>query len=87
MDIILIQSNLSIAEILYNGHLIIADTFLRNQPNHGQTLTEKPLNSGHLFWAPGEHFGQNLPPNSGHLMTGWKNGKYMDVFVWHISLP
>ena len=45
----------------------MADTFLKNRPNHGQTLTEKPLiagtfivdifYSGHFFWAPREHFG------------------------------
>ena len=63
--------------MLYNGHLVIADTFLRNWPNHGQTLIEKPLYSGHLysghlsqrtlFLSTREHFGQNLPFNSGHL--------------------
>ena len=36
-----IQSNLSIADMLYNGHLVTADTFLRNRPIHGQTLIEK----------------------------------------------
>ena len=35
--------------MLYNGHLVIADTFLRNRPNHGQTLIEKPLSSGHFY--------------------------------------
>ena len=39
----LILSNLSIADMLYNGHLAVADTVLRNRPNHGQTLREKPL--------------------------------------------
>ena len=29
--------------MLYNGHLVIAGTFLRNRPNHGQTLKEKTL--------------------------------------------
>ena len=29
--------------MLYNGHLVIADTFLRELPNPGQTLLEKPL--------------------------------------------
>ena len=57
----------------------------------GQTLIEKPLYSGHFysghfFWAPGEYFGQNLPLNRGQLMAGWENRKYMNVFVWHISL-
>ena len=41
--------------MLYNGHLVIADIFLRNRPNHGQTFIEKPLYSGyfyswHLLW-------------------------------------
>ena len=30
-------------EPVYSGHLIIADTFSRNGPNHGQTLIEIPL--------------------------------------------
>ena len=45
----IVQSNLYIADMLYNGHLVIADTFLRNWPNHGQTLIEKPLKSGHFY--------------------------------------
>ena len=44
-----LQSNLSIADMLYNGHLVIADTFLRNRLNHGETLIEKPLYSGHFY--------------------------------------
>ena len=35
--------------MLYNGHLVIADTFLKNRPNHGQTLMKKPLYSGHFY--------------------------------------
>ena len=35
--------------MLYNGHLVIADTFLRDRPNRGQTLLEKPLHNGHSF--------------------------------------
>ena len=41
--------NLSIADMLYNGHLLKADTSLTNRSNHGQTLIEKPLYSGHLY--------------------------------------
>ena len=37
------------AEMLYNGHLAIADAFPRNRPNHGQTLIEKPRYSGHFY--------------------------------------
>ena len=44
-----IQSNLSIADITYNGQLVIANTFLKNRPNHGKTLIEKLLYSGHLL--------------------------------------
>ena len=44
-----VQSNLSIADMLYNGHLVIADTVLRNRPNRCQTLIEKPLYSGHFY--------------------------------------
>ena len=43
---IILQSHLSIADMLCNGHLIIGDTFLWNWQNHGQTLIEKPP-----FWA------------------------------------
>ena len=35
--------------MLYNGHLVMADTFLRNRPNHGQTLMEKSLHSEHFY--------------------------------------
>ena len=34
--------------MLCNGHLVIADTFLRSLPNDGQALIEKPLYNGHL---------------------------------------
>ena len=86
-----VQSNLFITDMLYNGHLVIADTFLRDRPNHGQSLIEKPLYSGyfysgHFFWAPHEYFGQYLPLNSGHLIVGWENRKHIHVFAWHISL-
>ena len=47
--LIILQSNLSIADMLYCGHLVIADTFLRNQPNYGETLIEKPLCRGHFY--------------------------------------
>ena len=43
-----LQSNLSIADMLYNGHVLVAHT-LRNRPNHSQTLKEKPLYSGHFY--------------------------------------
>ena len=82
--------------MLYKGHLVIVDIFLRNRPNHGQTLIEKHYiadtfladicYSEHFFWAPGEHFRQNLPLNSGHPMIGWEKRRHMDVFVWQISL-
>ena len=63
--------------MLYNGHLVIAETFLSNRPNHGQTLIEKPLCNGHFysenfFREPHEHFGQNLLHNGGHSMIGWE---------------
>ena len=34
--------------MLYKGYLVIADTFLRNWPSHGQILIEKSLYKGHL---------------------------------------
>ena len=74
------QSNLSITDMLYNRHLVIADTFLRDRPNRRQTPFEKTLYdrhftedicySGLFFWAPREHFGQNLRVNSGNPMIG-----------------
>ena len=35
--------------MLYNGHLLIADIFLRNRPNQGQTLMKKLLYGGHFY--------------------------------------
>ena len=67
-----IQSNLSIADMLYIGHIVTADIFSWNQPNHDR----KPLHSGHfysgqLLWethflAKREKFKPNLPLYSGH---------------------
>ena len=70
------------ADMFYNGNLVTADTFLRNRPNHGQTLTEKPLYSGHFFLAPCEHFGQNLLLNSRHPIIGWENRKHVHVYSY-----
>ena len=70
-----IQSNLSIADMLYTGHLAIADTFQRKRPNHGQTLIKNTAYicyGGHFFWTPREHFRQNSPLKSGHPLIGWK---------------
>ena len=36
--------------------------------------------SGHFFWALREHFGQNLPVNSGHPTIGWEKRKKVHVF-------
>ena len=48
-----IQWNLSIADMLYSGHLSIADTSLRNQlsPVMVKPLHIEPLYSGHLSIA------------------------------------
>ena len=48
-----IQWNLSIPDILYSGHLSIADTFSRNQlsPAMVKPLYFEPLYSGHLSIA------------------------------------
>ena len=71
----MLQSNLSIIDILYSRHPVIADTFKENRPNHGQTLTGKHLYSGrvladncysgHNFLAPRKKFKPNLPLYSG----------------------
>ena len=42
------QSNLSITDMLYNRHLVIADTFLRDRPNRRQTPFEKTLYDRHF---------------------------------------
>ena len=34
----IVQSNMSIADMLCSGHLVIADMLLWNRSNHGQTL-------------------------------------------------
>ena len=49
----LIQWNLSIADILYSGHLSIADIFSRNQLSRStvKLLYLKPLDSGHVSIA------------------------------------
>ena len=79
--------------MLYNGHLAIADTFSMNRPNHGQTLIEKPLYSGHFysglcysehfFGAPRELFGQNLRLNGGHSMIGWEKKTHACFYLVH----
>ena len=35
--------------MLYKGHLVIADTFIKNWPNHGQTLIENSVYRGHFY--------------------------------------
>ena len=44
-----IQSNLPLVDLLYSEDLVIAETFLWNQPNHGQNLMQKALYSGHYY--------------------------------------
>lgn len=44
-----VQSNLSIEDMVYNGHHVIVGTFLWSPPNHDQTLMEKPLHNRHLY--------------------------------------
>ena len=44
-----IQSNLSTVDILYSGHLVIADRFSRNPPNPGQTLLANPASSEQFY--------------------------------------
>lgn len=72
--------------MLYNGHLCIGDTFLRNRSNHGQTLVEKPLYSGYFYsgkiiLAPHERLEPNLPLYSGHTAYFmWENKKLLFDF-------
>ena len=82
--------------MLYNGHLIIADTFLKNQPNHDQTLIEKPLYSEHFYsrylLLADTSFERrvNILAKVYFLIadTIWLIGKKenMHVFIRHISL-
>ena len=44
-----IQWNLSIADMLYSGHLVIADTFCSDRENLGQTLLKNPLYCGQFI--------------------------------------
>ena len=44
-----LQPNLSIVDMLYSGHHAITDTFSWNRPNHGQTIIENPLYTGHFY--------------------------------------
>ena len=48
-----IQGNLSIADMLYSGHISIADTFSRNQLSQAtvKLIYFEPIYSGHLFIA------------------------------------
>ena len=45
----MVQSKLCIADMLHNGNLVVADPYLRNRPNHGQTFIERSLKSGHFY--------------------------------------
>ena len=70
----LIQWNLSVANMFCSGHLFIADNISKNGWNHGHSLKEKPLYSGHKWWTPylcGHHFSESkdLPLNSGQLLS------------------
>ena len=56
----IIQSNLSIVDILYIGNLATADRFFGNRSNLGQTLSAKPLYSWHfLRFSYGYGYGDN----------------------------
>ena len=48
-----IQGNLSIADMLYSGHISIADTFSRNQLSQAtvKLIYFEPIYSGHLSIA------------------------------------
>ena len=64
--------------MLYSEHLVITDTFSWSQPNHGQTLVENSLYSGHFysghnFFESREHFLWKLPFYSGHAKFWWKS--------------
>ena len=64
-NLCLLQSNLSIADILYSGHLVIVDIVSRKLPNPGQALLGNPLYSGHYFKELRDHLPWSLPLYSG----------------------
>ena len=70
---VFIQSNLSIADILYIGHLVIADIFSRTRPNLCQTLTESPIQRTLLWWTL-------VTAETVHY-TSWKLGLYF-VYIF-----
>ena len=73
-----LQSNLSIADMLYGGHRVTANTFSWNRSNHSQTLIENPnivhpfiagnCYGGHSLLAPRENFIADLALYSGHAI-------------------
>ena len=85
------------SNLLYNGHLVIADIFF-NEPAKSwsnsyrkniyiaDTFVADICYSGHFFWAQCEHFGQSLPLNSGHPMISWEKRKHRHVFIRQISV-
>ena len=75
--------------MLYSGHLAIVDHFSWKQPNHGQTLVEKPLFSGHFYsrhnlLAPCEQFKPNFLLYSGHpiFFCGEIKINSYSIFKW-----
>ena len=91
----MLQSNLSIAAMLYSGHLFITDTFSWNRPNHGQTLIENPYiadtfiadtcDSGRKFLEPPEHFLWKSPFYSGHAKF-WGKLKTREVLICEVLI-
>ena len=89
-----LQLNLSIADMLYNGYLVIADNFFKapaesrlKSHRKSSTLWTHLLRTFFIaFKSPREHFGQNLPLNSGHPVIGWEKRKHMhalfDTFLY-----
>ena len=87
------------SDMLYDGHLVIAETSLRNRPNHVK-LSQKNLYkassfipdiccSRHFFGALREHFVQNLLFNKWTPYDSLEKKEThveMHVFNWHIYL-
>ena len=67
--------------MLYNGQVVIADTFLRNRPNHGQTLISDICYSGHFFEHRVNILDKIYPLIADTSMIGYEKRKQMHVFI------
>ena len=77
-----LQSNLSIVDMLYSRHLVIASSLLWNRQNHDHNFIEKPdtfiadnCYSGYIFLTPHETFNPSFSLYSRHHIFFYGNVK------------